>query len=110
MLPLPSSPDLLLLILLKLQLERMRDGLTGDLGRHGGAAMMKVGDGFEEFLGRGLFAEIAGGASGQRLKDPVMIFKDGEHHDLDGRPEALEGLPAFMPAATFLGLSSRVQA
>lgn len=58
------------------------DHETGYLGGHGGSAMMEIGDGFEQFRRGCLFEQIARGAGSQGLEDPIMILKDGEHHDL----------------------------
>jgi hypothetical protein len=49
---------------------------------------MQFRNGFEQFVGRSLLEQVTGGAGGQRLKNPVVILQDGQHHDLEfGLPE-----------------------
>ncbi len=77
--------------------ERLHD-LARDVAGHGRPAIMHVLESREQFLARGLFEQISGGAGGERVVDVVGIFVNGQHNELRGRQERFELLDGINTA------------
>src|SRR5438093_9346054 len=74
--------ELLVQFLRRAGLLEQGDDFARDLGRHGGAAVMCLANGFQQFCRRRLLQQIPAGAVADRFKDLVLLGVDREHDDL----------------------------
>lgn len=60
------------------------DDHFGDVGAQGPAALQDFRDGFNDFGGRGVFGQIAGGPQAERFKNVLFIFINRKDDDVGG--------------------------